>query len=91
MDLRLLISVFSSDIAVDLGTTSTRIFAKGRGIVVDEPSAVAVNAVWSDGSATCKVGFPTGVVRVQASSHPEPPKLSHTPIRPTMLRFGGRV
>jgi rod shape-determining protein MreB and related proteins len=29
--------------AIDLGTTSTRIFAKGRGIVVDEPSAVAVN------------------------------------------------
>ncbi len=43
MDLRLLLSLFSSDMAIDLGTTSTRIFAKGRGIVVDEPSAVAVN------------------------------------------------
>src|SRR5260370_7911706 len=43
MDLRLLLSPFSSDMAIDLGTTSTRIFAKGRGIVVDEPSAVAVN------------------------------------------------
>lgn len=39
----MLLSVFSSDMAIDLGTTSTRIFAKGRGIVVDEPSAVAVN------------------------------------------------
>lgn len=42
-NLRLLLSVFSTDMAIDLGTTSTRIFAKGRGIVVDEPSAVAVN------------------------------------------------
>jgi len=40
---RLLLNVFSTDMAIDLGTTSTRIFAKGRGIVVDEPSAVAVN------------------------------------------------
>src|SRR5260370_5347915 len=43
MDLRLLLSLFSSDLGIDLGTTSTRIFAKGRGIVVDEPSVVAVN------------------------------------------------
>src|SRR5260370_5913937 len=42
-NLRLLLRVFSSDMAIDLGTTSTRIFAKGRGIVVDEPSAVAIN------------------------------------------------
>jgi rod shape-determining protein MreB and related proteins len=42
-NLRLLLSVFSTDMAIDLGTTSTRIFAKGRGVVVDEPSAVAVN------------------------------------------------
>jgi rod shape-determining protein MreB len=42
-NLRSLLSLFSSDLAIDLGTTSTRIFAKGTGIVVDEPSAVAVN------------------------------------------------
>jgi rod shape-determining protein MreB and related proteins len=42
-NLRLLLSAFSSDMAIDLGTTSTRISVKGRGIVVDEPSAVAVN------------------------------------------------
>lgn len=42
-NLRSLLSLFSSDLAIDLGTTTTRIFAKGRGIVVDEPSAVAVN------------------------------------------------
>ena len=40
----LLLGAFSSDMAIDLGTTSTRIFIKSRGIVVDEPSAVAVNS-----------------------------------------------
>ena len=42
-NLRLLLSFFSNDLGIDLGTTSTRVFANGRGIVVDEPSAVAVN------------------------------------------------
>ena len=34
----------SSDIAIDLGTSSTRVFVKGRGIVVNEPSVVAYKA-----------------------------------------------
>jgi rod shape-determining protein MreB and related proteins len=34
---------FSKDLGVDLGTASTLIFAKGRGIVIQEPSVVAVN------------------------------------------------
>src|SRR5215471_11841530 len=42
-NLRSLLSLFSSDLGIDLGTASTRVFAHGRGIVVDEPSAVAVN------------------------------------------------
>ncbi len=33
---------FSSDLAIDLGTANTLVFAKGRGIVVSEPSVVAV-------------------------------------------------
>ncbi len=33
---------FSSDLAIDLGTANTVVFAKGRGIVVSEPSVVAV-------------------------------------------------
>ena len=33
---------FSSDLAIDLGTANTLIYAKGRGIVVREPSVVAV-------------------------------------------------
>ena len=41
--LRSLFSRFSSDLAIDLGTANTLVFAKGRGIVVNEPSIVAIN------------------------------------------------
>ncbi len=34
-------SLFSNDIAIDLGTANTLIWAKGRGIVLNEPSIVA--------------------------------------------------
>jgi len=33
---------FTNDIAIDLGTANTLVFAKGRGIILDEPSVVAV-------------------------------------------------
>ncbi|UCG63537.1 MAG: rod shape-determining protein [Deltaproteobacteria bacterium] len=33
---------FSNDLAIDLGTANTLVYAKGKGIVVDEPSVVAV-------------------------------------------------
>jgi rod shape-determining protein MreB len=33
---------FSNDLAIDLGTANTLVYAKGRGIVVSEPSVVAV-------------------------------------------------
>ena len=36
-------SLFSSDLAIDLGTANTLVYAKGRGIVVSEPSIVAIN------------------------------------------------
>jgi len=34
---------FSSDLAIDLGTANTLIYVRGRGIVLDEPSVVAVH------------------------------------------------
>ncbi len=40
---RSLLSIFSNDLAIDLGTANSLVFAKGRGIVVGEPSIVAVN------------------------------------------------
>ena len=31
------------DMAVDLGTANTLVYVRGRGVLVDEPSVVAVN------------------------------------------------
>ncbi|PYQ20335.1 MAG: rod shape-determining protein [Acidobacteria bacterium] len=39
------LSFLSSDLAIDLGTANTLVYAKGKGIVVSEPSIVAVNRV----------------------------------------------
>ena len=38
-------NLFSSDLAIDLGTANTLVYAKGRGIVVSEPSIVAINKI----------------------------------------------
>jgi len=43
MNLRSIFGFFSSDLAIDLGTANTLVFAKGRGIVVNEPSIVAID------------------------------------------------
>ena len=40
---RSLLSMFSNDLAIDLGTANSLVYSKGRGIVVSEPSIVAVN------------------------------------------------
>ncbi len=41
--LRGVVSAFSDDIAIDLGTANTLVHVAGRGIIIDEPSAVAVH------------------------------------------------
>lgn len=41
--LRHLTGFLSQDMAIDLGTANTLIFVKGRGIVLNEPSVVAIN------------------------------------------------
>jgi rod shape-determining protein MreB len=43
MNARSLLSLFSSDLAIDLGTANTLVYANGKGIVVNEPSIVAIN------------------------------------------------
>src|SRR6266581_4540846 len=40
---RSIFSLFSSDLAIDLGTANTLVYAGGKGIVVNEPSIVAIN------------------------------------------------
>ncbi|MBV8569976.1 MAG: rod shape-determining protein [Acidobacteriaceae bacterium] len=43
MKARSITRLFSSDLAVDLGTANTLVFANGKGIVVNEPSMIAMN------------------------------------------------
>jgi rod shape-determining protein MreB len=40
-------SFLSNDLAIDLGTANTCVFARGKGIVTSEPSIVAINKVTS--------------------------------------------
>ena len=54
MNLRSLFSLFSSDLAIDLGTANTLVFAKGKGIVVNEPSIVAMNKLTGEVEAVGK-------------------------------------
>jgi len=38
-----LFGIFSKDIGIDLGTANTLVYVRGRGIVINEPSVVAIN------------------------------------------------
>ncbi|NMA34337.1 MAG: rod shape-determining protein, partial [Clostridiaceae bacterium] len=35
--------IFAKDIGIDLGTANTLVHVKGRGIIIREPSVVAIN------------------------------------------------
>ena len=43
--------LFSSDMAIDLGTANTLVYVKGRGVIMSEPSVVAYHV--KDGSRRC--------------------------------------
>ena len=45
MSFPLLSGLRSNDLAIDLGTANTLVYAKGRGVVLSEPSIVAINKV----------------------------------------------
>ena len=38
-----ILRIFSEDIAIDLGTANSEVYVRGRGIIIQEPSVVAVN------------------------------------------------
>ena len=65
---------FSNDLAVDLGTANTVVYAKGKGIVVSEPSVVAV----ARGAR--------GVDRVYAVGHEAKQMLGRTPGNIVVIR-----
>jgi rod shape-determining protein MreB len=47
-------SLFSRDLAIDLGTANTLVYAKSNGIVVNEPSIVAINKMTNEVEAVGK-------------------------------------
>jgi rod shape-determining protein MreB len=52
-----LLGVFSNDLAIDLGTANTLVYVKGKGIVLSEPSVVAVNTTPRSKSRVLAVGI----------------------------------
>jgi rod shape-determining protein MreB len=54
MSFPLVSALRSSDLAIDLGTANTLVYAKGRGVVLSEPSIVAINKVTNSVEAVGK-------------------------------------
>ena len=71
MALSSILSLFSSDLAVDLGTATTLVYTKNRGIVVFEPSIVAINRITN---------------RVEAVGNPAKEMLGKTPANIVAIR-----
>ncbi|MDR2014064.1 MAG: rod shape-determining protein [Azoarcus sp.] len=65
----LLRSYFSSDLAIDLGTANTLIYVRGKGVVLDEPSVVAIRVE----------GGPNSKRVIQAVGHEAKQMLGKTP------------
>lgn len=51
-----LAGMFSNDLAIDLGTANTLVYVKGKGIVINEPSVVAVQRDHRGGKKILAVG-----------------------------------
>ena len=72
----LLRSYFSNDLAIDLGTANTLIYVRGKGIVLDEPSVVAIRTE----------GGPNAKRSIQAVGHSAKQMLGKTPGNITAIR-----
>ena len=51
-----ILGLFSNDLAIDLGTANTLVYMKGKGIIISEPSVVAVRKNGRGGSKVLSVG-----------------------------------
>ena len=67
---------FSDDLAIDLGTANTLIYVRGKGIVLDEPSVVAIR----------QEGGPNGKNTIQAVGLAAKQMLGSTPGNITAIR-----
>ncbi|MFA4909645.1 MAG: rod shape-determining protein [Desulfobacteria bacterium] len=63
-----ILGLFSNDLAIDLGTANTLVYVKGKGIVLSEPSVVAVRS-----------NYPEGVKKVLAVGMEAKKMLGRTP------------
>ncbi len=71
MFFNLIASRISKDLAIDLGTANTLVFARGKGIILDEPSVVAIrkkdkrsSEVWIGEDAKKMIGRVPGSIEV---------------------------
>ncbi|MPM76114.1 Rod shape-determining protein MreB [bioreactor metagenome] len=69
-------SYFSNDLAIDLGTANTLIYVRNKGIVLDEPSVVAIRTE----------GGPNAKRTIQAVGHAAKQMLGKTPGNITAIR-----
>ncbi|OGA29865.1 MAG: rod shape-determining protein, partial [Betaproteobacteria bacterium RIFCSPLOWO2_02_FULL_65_24] len=69
-------SYFSDDLAIDLGTANTLIYVRGKGIVLDEPSVVAIR----------QEGGPSAKKTIQAVGREAKQMLGKTPGNITAIR-----
>ncbi len=69
-------SYFSNDLAIDLGTANTLIYVRTKGIVLDEPSVVAIRTE----------GGPHAKLAIQAVGHAAKQMLGKTPGNITAIR-----
>ena len=60
---------FSNDLAIDLGTANTLIYMRGKGIVLNEPSVVAIR----------QEGGPNGKTTIHAVGHSAKQMLGRVP------------
>ena len=67
---------FSNDLAIDLGTANTLIYVRGKGVVLDEPSVVAIR----------QEGGPTGKKTILAVGAEAKGMLGRAPSNITAIR-----
>ena len=78
--------LFSTDIAIDLGTANTLIYVKGKGVILNEPSVVAYHV---KDAPTISDGEYDSLVRELTALEEEHPAL-RTPDSPTQ-QVGGAL
>jgi rod shape-determining protein MreB len=88
-----ILGLFSNDLAIDLGTANTLVYVKGRGIVLNEPSVVAIRKGDRGGNKVLAVGKEAKIMLGRTPGHivaTRPMKdgvIADFDITETMLRY----